>query len=206
MIFFHIFRIKSKILVMLGLEIIEEKLIEIRNKKVILDCDVAHLYGIETKRVNEAVKNNPEKFPEGYVIYLDEEETDFLRSSNSIVEIGDEPVENFDRFKNIKYSTVRPKAFTDKGLYMLATILKSPKSTQTTIAIIETYSKLVQFSKAIQSISENKNEKTNKELMEKGGALLSEILVGDTQLDETETSIELNFALLKLKHIVKRKK
>ena len=89
---------------------------------------------------------------------------------------------------------------------MLATILKSPKSTQTTIAIIETYSKLVQFSKAIQSISENKNEKTNKELMEKGGALLSEILVGDTQLDETETSIELNFALLKLKHIVKRKK
>ena len=203
MIFFHIFRIKSKILVMLGLEIIEEKLIEIRNKKVLLDCDVAHLYGIETKRVNEAVKNNPEKFPEGYVIYLDEEETDFLRSSNSIVEIGDEPVENFDRFKNIKYSTVRPKAFTDKGLYMLATILKSPKSTQTTIAIIETYSKLVQFSKAIQSISENKNEKTNKELMEKGGALLSEILVGDTQLDETETSIELNFALLKLKHIVK---
>jgi hypothetical protein len=191
---------------MLGLEIIEEKLIEIRNKKVILDCDVAHLYGIETKRVNEAVKNNPEKFPEGYVFYLDEEETDFLRSSNSIVEIGDEPVENFDRFKNIKYSTVRPKAFTDKGLYMLATILKSPKSTQTTIAIIETYSKLVQFSKAIQSISENKNEKTNKELMEKGGALLSEILVGDTQLDETETSIELNFALLKLKHIVKRKK
>ena len=191
---------------MLGLEIIEEKLIEIRNKKVILDCDVAHLYGIETKRVNEAVKNNPEKFPEGYVIYLDEEETDFLRSSNSIVDVGDEPVEKFDRFKNIKHSTVRPKAFTDKGLYMLATILKSPKSTQTTIAIIETYSKLVQFSKAIQSISENKNEKTNKELMDKGGALLSEILVGDTQLDETETSIELNFALLKLKHIVKRKK
>ena len=206
MIFFHIFRIKSKILVMLGLEIIEEKLIEIRNKKVLLDCDVAHLYGIETKRVNEAVKNNPEKFPEGYVIYLDEEETDFLRSSNSIVEIGDEPVENFDRFKNIKYSTVRPKAFTDKGLYMLATILKSPKSTQTTIAIIETYSKLVQFSKAIQSISENKNEKTNKELIEKGRTILSEILVGETQLDETETSIELNFALLKLKHIVKRKK
>lgn len=191
---------------MLGLEIIEEKLIEIRNKKVILDFDVAHLYGIETKRVNEAVKNNPEKFPKGYVIYLDEEETDFLRFSNSIVEIGDEPVENFDRFKNIKHSTVRPKAFTDKGLYMLATILKSPKSTQTTIAIIETYSKLVQFSKAIQSISENKNEKTNKELMEKGGTILSEILVGDTQLDETETSIELNFALLKLKHIVKRKK
>ena len=191
---------------MLGLEIIEEKVIEIRNKKVLLDCDVAHLYGIETKRVNEAVKNNPEKFPEGYVIYLDEEETDFLRFSNSIVEIGAEPVEIFDRFKQIKHSTVRPKAFTDKGLYMLATILKSPKSTQTTIAIIETYSRFRQFSKAIQSISENKNEKTNNELIEKGRTILSEILVDDTQFDETETSIELNFALLKLKHIVKRKK
>ena len=55
---------------MLGLEIIEEKLIEIRNKKVLFDYDVAHLYGIENKRVNEAVKNNPEKFPEGYVFYL----------------------------------------------------------------------------------------------------------------------------------------
>jgi hypothetical protein len=67
-----------------------------------------------------------------------------------LVEIGAEPVENFDRFKHIKHSTVRPKAFTDKGLYMLATILKSPKSTQTTIAIIKTYSKFRQFSKAIQ--------------------------------------------------------
>ena len=113
---------------MLGLEIIEEKLIEIRNKKVILDCDVAHLYGIETKRVNEAVKNNPEKFPEGYVIYLDEEETDFLRSSNSIVEIGDEPVENFDRFKNIKHSTVRPKAFNrfHKSVFLTTPCLSTP--------------------------------------------------------------------------------
>ncbi|NBW29889.1 MAG: hypothetical protein EBR35_01320 [Flavobacteriales bacterium] len=98
-----------------------------------------------------------------------------------LVEIGAEPVENFDRFKHIKHSKVRPKAFTDKGLYMLATILKSPKSTQTTIAIIETYSKFRQFSKAIQSISENKNEKTNNELIEKGRTILSEILVGDTQ-------------------------
>jgi hypothetical protein len=98
-------------------------------------------------------------------------------NTNSILEIGHEPVEFFDRFKNIKHSTVRPKAF-----------------------------KFRQFSKAIQSISENKNEKTNKELIEKRGTILSEILVGDTQFDETETSIELNFALLKLKHIVKRKK
>ena len=191
---------------MLNLEIIEDKLLEIRNKKVLLDRDVAHLYGIETKRVNEAVKNNPAKFPEGYVIYLDEEETDFLRSKFSTLEIRNEPVEFFDRFQKLKHSTVRPKAFTDKGLYMLATILKSPKATETTIAIIETYSKLKQFSKAIQSISVNQNENSRQDLMKKGNELLSEILEDELPIDETETSIEFNFALLKLKHTVKRKK
>ena len=191
---------------MLNLTIIEEKLLEIRNKKVLLDRDVAHLYGIETKRVNEAVKNNPEKFPEGYVIYLDEEETDFLRSKNSFLETGNEPVENFDRFQKLKHSTVRPKAFTDKGLYMLATILKSPKATETTIAIIETYSKLKQFSKAIQSINVDQNENSKQDLMQKGNDLLAEILEDEMPIDETETSIEFNFALLKLKHTVKRKK
>jgi hypothetical protein len=191
---------------MLNLAIIEEKLLEIRNKKVLLDRDVAHLYGIETKRVNEAVKNNPEKFPEGYVIYLDEEETDFLRSKNSSLETGNEPVENFDRFQKLKHSTVRPKAFTDKGLYMLATILKSPKATETTIAIIETYSKLKQFSKAIQSINVDQYENSKQDLMQKGNDLLAEILEDEMPIDETDTSIEFNFALLKLKHTVKRKK
>lgn len=103
---------------MLSLAIIEQKLVEIRNKKVLIDRDVAELYGIETKRVNEAVKNNPEKFPTGYVIYLDEEETEFLRSKFSTLETRNEPVEIFDRFHKLKHSTVRPKAFTDKGLYM----------------------------------------------------------------------------------------
>jgi len=191
---------------MLNLEIIEEKLLEIRNKKVLLDRDVAELYGIETKRVNEAVKNNPEKFPEGYVIYLDEEETDFLSSKFSTLETGKEPVEIFDRFQKLKHSTVLPKAFTDKGLYMLATILKSPKATETTIAIIETYSKLKQFSKAIQSISVDQNENSKQDLMKKGNELLAEILDEEMPIDETETSIEFNFALLKLKHTVKRKK
>jgi hypothetical protein len=191
---------------MLDLAIIEEKLLEIRNKKVLLDRDVAHLYGIETKRVNEAVKNNPEKFPEGYVIYLDEEETDFLRSKNSSLETGNEPVEIFDRFQKLKHSTVRPKAFTDKGLYMLATILKSPQATETTIAIIETYSKLKQFSKAIQSIVVDQNENSKQDLLQKGNELLAEILEHEMPIDETETSIEFNFALLKLKHTVKRKK
>ena len=105
---------------MTGLSAIEEKLITIREKQVLLDRDVAFLYGVETKRINEAVKNNPDKFPDGYVINLKNEEWQI------------QLVENFDRLRITKHSTVIPKAFTEKGLCMLATILKSPKATETT--------------------------------------------------------------------------
>jgi len=92
---------------------VEKRILSIRNQQVILDCEVAEMYGVETKRINEAVKNNPEKFPEGYVFQLDESEREEL-------------VENFDRFEKQNHSTAKMKAFTEKGLYMLATILKNP--------------------------------------------------------------------------------
>ena len=104
------------------IENIEEKIIIIRTQKVILDKDVSEIYGVETKRVNEAVKNNQERFPDGYVFEVSENEKDKL-------------VENFDRFNVLKHSSVRPKAFTEKGLYMLATILKSKKAIDATFAI-----------------------------------------------------------------------
>jgi len=88
---------------------VEEKIISIRGISVILDSDVAELYGVETKRINEALKNNPEKFPEGYVIEINHNEKVKL-------------VENFDRFNRLKHSAVLSKAFTEKGLYMLATL------------------------------------------------------------------------------------
>lgn len=83
---------------------IESKLIVVRNQKVLLDRDVASLYGIETKRVNEAYRNNPEKFPEGYVLFLDEEESKSLRSKFS-------SLNNSSRGKHKKYQA---KAFTEK--------------------------------------------------------------------------------------------
>ena len=107
---------------------IEARLIELRGQKVLVDRDVAELYGVETRRVNEAVKNNLEKFPEGYVITLQSAEKQYV-------------VENFDHLKPIKNSPVEPRAFTEKGLYMLATILKSQRATMVTIAIIETLPK-----------------------------------------------------------------
>ena len=181
---------------MVSLEIVENRLLEIRNKKVLLDRDVAVLYGIDTKRVNEAVKNNPEKFPDGYVIYLDNEETEFLRSKISTLEISGRG----------KFSKYQLKAFTDKGLYMLATILKSPKATETTLAIIETYAKLKQFVNAIHEIRVDDSETKKEAILMKGSELFSEIISEELKLDEIETTIELNLALLKLKHTVKRKK
>lgn len=102
---------------------IKDKIIHIQGKQVILDTDVTRLYGVETKRANEAVKNNPDKFPEGYIIYLSNDEADSLRSKFSTLK-------NPGHGGHFKYS---PKAFTEKALYMITTILKSPKTTETTI-------------------------------------------------------------------------
>ena len=59
---------------------VERRIITIREVKVIMDCDVAALYGVETKHVNQAVKNNPEKFPDGYIVSPDQGELSELRS------------------------------------------------------------------------------------------------------------------------------
>ena len=175
---------------------IESKLILVRGQKVLLDRDVAALYGIETKRVNEAYRNNPEKFPEGYVLFLEEDESKSLRSKFSTLN-------NSTRGKHTKYQV---KAFTEKGLYMLATILKSERATETTIAIIETYAKIKEFTQLIQSsVDDHSGELTN-EILEKSSGLLKELIVPDLKTDETETSFEINFAVMKLKHTIKRKK
>ncbi len=118
---------------------VENRIITLRDQQVLLDSDVAELYGVETRDINKAVKNNPEKFPQGYIIELDTSEKTEL-------------VENFHRFNRQKHSTSLPKAFTEKGLYMLATILKSPKAVQTTIAIVEAYSKLKELSRVMTEI------------------------------------------------------
>jgi len=62
---------------------VQDKIITIQNKNVLLDSDVAWLYGVETKRVNEAVSNNPDKFPAGYIISLDKDEWQILKSKFS---------------------------------------------------------------------------------------------------------------------------
>ena len=98
-----------------------------------------------------------------------------------------------------------PSAFTEKWLYMLATILKS-KQHKPSISIVETFSKIRELSKNIKELSliQDKDEQTS--LMQKSKGLIAEIFDEDLQTSDTETSIELNFAVLKFKHSVKKKK
>jgi hypothetical protein len=169
---------------------VEEKILTIRNQQVILDSDVAALYGVETMRINEAVKNNPDKFPEGYLLELTKDEKK-------------EVIENFDNPK-IKFSPSLPKAFTEKGLYMLATILKSEKATQTTIAIVETFARIRELARTVSELSETTEDFKQKSLMQKGGEIIADILGDDLKTTDTETTIELNFAVMKFKHTIKR--
>ena len=174
---------------------VENKMITLRNQQVILDSDVAELYGVETKRVNEAVSNNPEKFPKGYVWELSEEEVPALRSKISTLKKA-------GRGQHSKYP---PKAFTEKGLYMLATILKSPKAVETTIAIVEAYAKLRELSRVMAEISQQEeNSVEQKTLLQRGGQLMEDLITDVLPVQSSETSFELNLAMLKFKHSVKR--
>lgn len=169
---------------------IRDKIVTIGNQSVILDFNVAELYGVRTREVNQAVRNNPDKFPEGYVISLDTKQFADLRSKNLIT--------------NSK-SRVAPKAFTEKGLYMLATILKGEVATNTTISIIEAFAKLRELSRTIGELSSNPDQYEQRSLMQKSGEIMADLFGEDMQTSETETEIELNFAVLKLKHTIKRK-
>ena len=177
---------------MVRFENLKELIIELRGQSILLDSDVAQIYGVETRDINKAVANNPDKFPAGYIIELSKSEKTEL-------------VENFHRFDKLKHSTVNPKAFAEKGLYMLATILKSPQATQATISIVETFSKIRELSRSIKEISMVQDKADQKPLMQKSGELIAEIFDDDLQTSDTETSIELNFAVLKFKHTIKKK-
>ena len=171
---------------------VESKIITLRNQQVILDSDVAELYGVQTKEINQAVRNNPEKFPEGYIFELSEVEKSEL-------------VKIFDRFNRQKHSTASPKAFTEKGLYMLATILKSPQAVETTIAIVEAYAKLKELSRVIIQIPQQEdNPMEQKTLLRRGGQLVEDLLTDVLPVQSSETSFELNLAMFKFKHSVKR--
>ena len=176
---------------------VESRIVIVRGQHVLLDRDVAELYGVETKRINEAVKNNPDKFPPRCIIYLDEEESAVLRSKFSTIE----PSQGKGHYSKYNF-----KAFTERGLYMLATILKSPRATQTTLAIIDTFVEVREMARtmeALQNVTDGGTEQQS--LLQKTGQLLATVVGNNLSTASTETEIELNFAVVKIKHKFIRK-
>ena len=171
---------------------VRSKILSLRGEQVILDSAVAELYGVETMRINEAVKNNPDKFPDGYILTLTKEEKQQV-------------IENFDNPK-LKYSPVLPKAFTEKGLYMLATILKSPQAVNATFAIIETFATVRRLRQELRALHEEADGERQQSKIQLLGEMLANIVMPDLETSESESSLEINFLVGKIKHTVKRVK
>ena len=105
---------------------IASKIVIIRDVQVMIDRDLAELYGVETKALNQAVKRNTERFPDYFCFQLDKEESLEL-------------VTNCDRFNILKHSSSSPYAFTEQGVAMLSAVLRSEKAVQVSIEIMNAF-------------------------------------------------------------------
>ena len=173
---------------------VESRMVVTRNQRVLLDRDVAELYGVGTREINQAVRNNPDKFPDGYVIELSREEVEHLRSKILTANISPK-------------SRVSPKVFTERGLYMLATILKGPRAVRATLAIIETYAQIrsmVRDMEALQSLRDGSPEQAA--ALTSAGHKLANVIGTNLSTESTKTTIELNLAVLKISHEITRTK
>jgi phage regulator Rha-like protein len=152
------------------LQIIREKIYEIRGQKVMLDFDLAELYGVETKVFNQAVKRNINRFPEDFMFQLTAEEWRMSKSfaaSTGLVDVSedtDNQPERDRRSQNVTASAkfrnkaVLPYAFTEHGVTMLASVLKSEKAIQMSIALVRAFIALKQIVTRQTSISEQLQE------------------------------------------------
>ena len=122
-------------------EIIAEKIFLIRGQKVMLDRDLAKLYEVPTKRLNEQVKRNVKRFPDDFMFQLTSEEKNEL-------------VANCDRFKTLKHSTVTPYAFTEQGVAMLSSVLNSERAIVVNIQIMRTFTQMRQMMLSYRELKE----------------------------------------------------
>lgn len=173
---------------------LDHLLVPLRGQDVILAGDVAQIYKVETRAINQAVLRNREKFPRGYILELTPREWQSLKS-------------HFVISNGRGGARKPPKAFTEKGLYMLATVLKSRQATRASLQIIETFAKVREFSRAAKALAVEKDDGKQKTLVKQTGRVIGEILnqefIGDGGV-KTETVIELNLAMLKVRHTIKR--
>ena len=182
---------KDETILSVLMEQVEDKIAVIRNVDVIADADVAALYGVETREINQAVRNNRDKFPTSYMFDLSNSELNDLRSKILTTNVSSK-------------SRSTTKVFTERGLYMLATILKGKTAKNMTFAIIETFAKVRELKRELLDLHQEKDKEKQASKMQHFGEVLSDIVMPDLQTSETESSLEINFFIGKLKHTVKR--
>ena len=186
----------------LSIDHVKSRMVVVRGQLTLLDRDVAELYGVKTREVNQAVRNNPAKFPNGYVFQLDDAEVADWRSK---ILTSDLPQAEKDGIrKGLRYA---PYAFTERGLYMLATILKGDRATRTTLAIIDTYAQVRELARtmeALQTVKDGGGEQQT--LLHRTGEILANVISDNLKTESSETEIELNFAVVKIRHKIIRHK
>ena len=121
-------------------ERIAERIVILRGQRVMIDADLADLYGVETKRLNEQVRRNRERFPEDFMFQLSAHEWDSLRSQNATLKRGE----------HRKY---RPHAFTEHGAVMAANVLKSKQAIQMSVAVVRAFVKLRRMALSVEGLA-----------------------------------------------------
>ncbi len=126
----------------MNLQLIESKILELRKLKVILDFDLSTMYEVETRVLKQAVKRNKDRFPNDFMFQLTESE-------------WNEVITNCDNLpKNIKFSPVATYAFTEQGIAMLSSVLKSKKALHINIAIMRTFVFIRQYAITHKDLTE----------------------------------------------------
>lgn len=161
----------------LDIDGVKARMVTIRGQLTLLDCDVAELYGVATREINQAVRNNPGKSPKGYVVELNEEESKVLRSKFLTLDDA-----RAGRGRHSKYNY---KVFTERGLYMLATILKGERAVRTTLAIIETYAQVRELARSMEALQTVEDGGAKQQtLLRRTGEILANV-VSDNLKTET---------------------
>lgn len=132
---------------LIPIERIERTILIIRGQRVMLDADLAELYGVTTKRLNEQVKRNSDRFPEDFMFQLNQKEADFLRSQFATLKKG--------RGQHKKYL---PYVFTEHGALMAANILNSPIAIQASVQVVRAFIRLRQILASHVTLARKLNE------------------------------------------------
>ncbi|MBT5291956.1 MAG: ORF6N domain-containing protein [Thiotrichales bacterium] len=184
----------------INFETFEGKLIKLKDTLVLWDKDVALLYEIEPKKLRQQLKRNIEKFPRDYAFQLSDQELALMGSQNVTP-------------SKQQYGGTNPWVFTEKGLYMVATILKSKNALNATFVIIETFAKIKELSSNINSIMQTTDKKLQHYFAQKSNKILEEIIYiepdilqddEDGEIIETTTKFEFNLGFAKVSRSIKK--